>query len=329
MSLMEFLWNMHLLLSRPRAQDLRVEELFDAYSEMFSHECPIASWLVVDPASGGVQGALRRIAHIVELYQPARSGPWFMRAANPPDMQFSQLRDVDDAYKIRLQQIAAGQIPLEDLADSSGISGMLFGMDKVSACVNILHGLIRILTEKTRNSTVGMDLFVLEAEFQELFKVPLDVYHLLSERSLLQFLVKFRGLFNLYNDGVGWKILLAEGWDIASTNMENLARTTILVQPKARRVVRLSGLIQPPVAVTEDAAAPEAASADSSIAALVNMLQGFQKPAPAATEPATVTAQIQQLLQKKKEQTQQPAAAASGTALNELMAALQAAKSNK
>lgn len=332
MSLMEFLWNLHQLLSRPRAQDLRVEELFDSYSEMFGHECPIASWLVVDPASGGVPGALKRIPHIVELYQPSRSGPWYMRAANAPDMHFSQLREVDDAYKIRLQQIAAGQIPLEDLADSSGITGMLFGMDKVSACVNILHGIIRILTEKTRNSTVGMDLFVLEAEFQELFKVPLDVYHFLNERSLLQFLVKFRGLFNLYNDGVGWKILLAEGWDIASTNMENLTRTTILVQPKARRVVRLSGLIQPPSAAPaeEESEAPQPATTDSSIAALVTMLQGFQKPTPAPTEPTTVTAQIQQLLQKKKEQTQQPAtAAASGTALNELMAALQAAKSNK
>jgi hypothetical protein len=56
------------------------------------------------------------------------------------------------------------------------------------------------------------------------------------------------------------------------------------------------------------------------------MLQGFQKPAqPPAPEAASgVSAHIQHLIQKKKEQ--QPAAVASGTALNELMAALQAAK---
>lgn len=334
MSLMEFLWNLHQLLSRPRAQDLRVDDLFDSYLEMFNHDCPIASWLVVDPGSGGVQGALKRIPHVVEMYQQTSSSPWFMRATSPPDATFVQLREVDDAYKIRLQQIAAGQIPLEDLADSSGITGMLFGLDKVTACNNLLQGILRILVDKTRNSTVGMDLGALQIEFQELFKVPLDAYHLLSERSLLQFLVKFRGLFSLYNDGVGWKILLADGWDIASSNMENLVRVTILVQPKQRRVVRLSGMIPLPVAAADhhEVYAPEpealkqAETTDSSIAALVSMLQGFQKPTqPAAPEPANgVSAQIQHLIQKKKEQ--QPAAVASGTALNELMAALQAAK---
>ncbi len=331
MSLLEFLWNLHSLLSRPRAQDLRVDELFDAYIEMFNNDCPIASWLVVDPAAGGIQAALKRISHIVELYKPAPSGPWLMRAANPPDITFSQLREIDDAYKIRLQQIAAGQIPLEDLADSSGITGMLFGLDKVTACVNIVQGIVRILLEKTRNSTVGMDLGTLQHEFQDLFKVPLDVNHFLSERSLLQFLVKFKSLFNLYNDGVGWKIMLAEGWDIASTNMENLVRVTILVQPRQRRVVRLSGMIPLPVAAQPEVEEPAIpittpASTDSSIAALVSMLQGFQKPQ-TETQPPSVTAQIQNLLQKKKPVEPQPApAAASGTALNELMAALQAAK---
>jgi hypothetical protein len=290
---------------------------------MFNHDFPISSWLVVDPASGGVLGALKRIPHVVDLYQQTPSGPWLMRSKNPPDFAFVQLREVDDAYKIRLQQIAAGQIPLEDLADSSGITGMLFGLDKVTACNNILQGILRILIEKTRNSTVGLDLGALQLEFQELFKVPLDVYHLLSERSLLQFLVKFRGLFNLYNDGVGWKILLADGWDIASSNMENLVRVTILVQPKQRRVVRLSGMIPAPLQtpemrLEEAAATTSTESTDASIAALVSMLQGFQKPreeAPAAPVAAPAV----------KKKTPEPAAA-SGTALNELMAALQAAK---
>jgi hypothetical protein len=332
--LIEFLCDLHTLLSRPRAQDLRVDDLFGAYLEMFNRDCPIASWLVVDPASGGVLGALKRIPHVVELYHTSQSSPWLMRATNPPDFTLAQLREVDDAYKIRLQQIAAGQIPLEDLADASGITSMLFGLDKVTACVNIVQGILRILIEKTRNSTVGMDLGTLQHEFQDLFKVPLDVYHFLNERSLLQFLVKFKVIFNLYNDGVGWKIMLAEGWDIASSNMENLVRVTILVQPKQRRVVRLSGMIPLPVAprYEEEAdavAAPAQAATDSSIAALVSMLQGFQKPAVQPQEPSAVTAQIQQLIQKKKA-TEQPAPSAaaptSGTALNELMAALQAAK---
>ena len=264
-----------------------------------------------------------------------------MRPANPPDLQFSQLREVDDAYKIRLQQIAAGQIPIEDLADSSGITGMLFGLDRVSACANILQGVVKVVSEKARNNTnIGIDLFTLETEFQELFKIPLDVYHLLSEKSLLSFLLKFKPLFNLYNDGMSWKILLAEGWD--QVDMDQLVRTTILVQPKQRRVVRLAGLIPLPVTELDDKdgevdVKPAATGGADSIAALVSMLQGFQKPpapatmlaggSPAETSASTVTAQIQQLLQKKKQQTEAaPAAPASGTALNELMAALQAAK---
>ena len=310
---------------------------------MFGQECPIQSWLVVDPSSGGVHAALGRIPHIVELYQPGPGAPWLMRPANPPDLQFSQLREVDDAYKIRLQQIAAGQIPIEDLADSSGITGMLFGLDRVSACANILQGVVKVVSEKARNNTnIGIDLFTLEAEFQELFKIPLDVYHLLSEKSLLSFLLKFKPLFNLYNDGMSWKILLAEGWD--QVDMDQLVRTTILVQPKQRRVVRLAGLIPLPVTELDDKdgevdVKPAATGGADSIAALVSMLQGFQKPpaapatmlaaggSPAEASASTVTAQIQQLLQKKKQQTETaPAAPASGTALNELMAALQAAK---
>ena len=334
MSLIEFLWNLHILLSRPRAQDLTVDELYESYFEMFNQECPLASWLVVDPGSGGVYAALRRIPHVVEQYQTKTSGPWFIRASNPPNFSFSQLREVDDAYKIRLQQIAAGQIPIEDLADSSGITGMLFGLDRVTACVNVLQAIVKILLEKSKGIT-GLDLGALELEFHELFKVPLDVFHLLSQRSLLQFLAKFRPLFNLYNDGISWKILLQEGWDMAVSNMENLVRTTILVQPKERRVVRLSGLILPPVK-SQHVEHPQSSSESSSkpegdsVAALVSLLQGFQKPAaaPAAEPTNTVTAQIQQLLQKKKQQAEQPitASAASGNALNELMAALQAAK---
>jgi hypothetical protein len=339
MSLIEFLWNLHILLSRPRAQDLTVDELYDAYFEMFTQECPLASWLVVDPASGGIYAALRRIPHVVEQYKSnstTSNTTWFIRAANPPSFTFAQLREVDDAYKIRLQQIAAGQIPIEDLADSSGITGMLFGLDRVTACVNVLQAIIKILLEKSKGVT-GMDLGALELEFQELFKIPLDVFHLLSQRSLLQFLAKFRPLYNLYNDGISWKILLQEGWDMAVTNMENLVRTTILVQPKQRRVVRLSGLILPPVkSAPADESKPseetktEGQQSDS-VAALVSLLQGFQKPVapPTPAEPNnSVSAQIQQLLQKKKQQNEPPSgsAPASGNALNELMAALQAAK---
>ena len=337
MSLIEFLWNLHILLSRPRAQDLTIDELFDSYTEMFNQECPIASWLVVDPSSGGVHAALRRIPHVVEQYQAnPPSGTWFVRAANPPNFSFAQLREVDDAYKIRLQQIAAGQIPIEDLADSSGITGMLFGLDRVTACVNVLQAIVKILMEKSKGMT-GLDLGALEHEFQELYKIPLNVFHLLSQRSLLQFLAKFRPLFNLYNDGISWKILLQEGWDMAVTNMENLVRTTILVQPKQRRVVRLSGLILPPMKTppvqSVNAEETKTEGQADSVAALVSLLQGFQKPAApcAQTEQAanTVSAQIQQLLQKKKQQAEPAAAppAASGNALNELMAALQAAKS--
>lgn len=284
MSLIEFLWNLHLLLSRPRPTDLRVDELHDAYFDMFGHDCPLSSWLVVDPGPGGVQSALSRIPHVVELYQ---SGPsWSMRPANPPDTHFAQLREADDAYKIRLQQIAAGHIPIEDLGDAKTITGMLFGLDRVSACTNILQAVVKVVSEKNRNSNVGLDMHVLQAEFHELYKVPLDVYHLINEKSLVSFLAKFKPLLNVYNDGMGWKVILTENW--IEIDVESLVKTTILVQPRPRRVVRLCNLIPLPVAAaaepdyTDEAQegayeAPHLATGSSdSVSALMSLLQGFQ-----------------------------------------------------
>jgi len=165
----------------------------------------------------------------------------------------------------------------------------------------------------------------------------LDVYHLINEKSLVSFLAKFKPLLNVNNDGMGWKVILTETW--AEIDVENLVKATILVQPRPRRVVSLCNLIPLPVAAaaepeyTDEAQegeyeAPLLAAGTDSVSALMSLLQGFQKPAP-ASEASTVTAQIQQLLQKKKQQEQsqpQQQPAASGTALNELMAALQAAK---
>jgi len=347
MSLMEFLWSLHTLLSRPRATDLRVDELYQAYHEQFGHECPIAGWLVVESSSGGLMGAVRRIPHVVDLYQVSPDSPWFMRATNPPDLQFTQLREVDDSYKIRLQQIAAGKIPIEDLADSSGVTGMLFGLDRVAACMNIIMGIIKLLSEKS-SVTNPMDLGTLGREFYDLYKIELDVFSLINEKSLLQLLLKFRIFFNVFNDGISWKVILCDE-EIDFSQVENIVKSVILVQPSNRRVVRLSPLIPLPSAaqaytedneeggedLNEDFA--QEASAPDSVAALVSILQGFQKqPAPAAatsapaSEVSSVTAQIQQLIQKKKESsTPTTTTGASGTALNELMAALQAAKQNK
>lgn len=319
-TLMEFLWNIHLLLSRPRPQDLKVPELYDAYSQQFGHECPLASWLVVDPQAGGVKAALSRIPHIVELYQSPPS-VWLMRAANPPTLNYTQLREVDDSYKMRLQQIAAGRIPLEDLTDVAGVvTGMLFGVDRVNACVNIIQGVIKILTDKK-----SMTFPSLKSEFLELYKVSLDVFSLIQERSLLCFLLKFKPvLFNVFNDGTGWKISLTPPVeDAPPLDVETVVKSIILVQPSQRRVVRLAACIPAGPLVIPDEPVKE--DPKDSIAALVSILQGF-KAAPEPPQPpaSSVTAQINQLLQRKKQQTAEPVA--SGNALNELMAALQAAK---
>ena len=316
-SLMEFLWNLHLLLSRPRPQDLQVFELFDAYSAQFSgHDCPLSSWLVVE--SGDVRGALSRIPHIVDLY--THNSIWYMRAANGPDLNYSQLRDIDDAYKMRLQQIAAGRIPLEDLS-SGVVTGMLFGLDRVNACTNIIEGILKILFEKK-----SMDFPALQAEFFELYKVPLNVFELIHERSLLSFLLRFKAysLFHISNDGTGWKIALDD--NSAQDNIDSVVKTVVLVQPTARRTVRVAHIIPPPaITLDEEPATTAATDEKDSIAALVSILQGFKQPAPTPT--SSVTEQIQQLLHKKKQQTDTTTAQpASGTALNELMAALQAAK---
>jgi hypothetical protein len=326
-SVMEFIWNIYLLLSRPRPVDLKADDLFREYFDLFGHVCPIGSWLVIDPSSGGLVGALKRIPHVVELYQPRPDAPWSMRSANPPGLSFSQLRDVDDAYRIRLQQIAAGRIPLEDLANSGGISGMLFGADRVQACINILMAIMKLLSEKS-SSTNPMDVGTLKSEFGELYRIKLDVFDLLNEKSLLFFLTKFKMIFNVFHDGISWKITVSQNFDV--NDIENVVKSVILVQPIPRKIVKLVQYIQLPNKETEyqPLAAP---TGTDSVAALVNLLQGLKKPTqqPVAPVPkeSSVTAQIQQLLQKKKQEAPKPVAgAASGTALNELMAALQAAK---
>ena len=329
---MEMLWNLHILVSRPRATDLRVDEVLPAYFEHFGHECPLSSWLVVDASSGGLQGALSRIPHIVELYQTSQGvGPWFVRGSNPPEFNFTQLREVDDAYKIRLQQIAAGMIPIEDLADSSGITGMLFGLDRVSACANILIGIIKLLKEKS-SATNPMDLNTLKSEFYDLYKIELDVFSLISERSLLQFMLKFRHFFNTFNDGISWKVILTDGYEMDETQLENLVKSVILVQPSNRRVIRLSPLIPLPIAhlgpvseteeeqeeVEDGAAAQEESSKTDTLSQLMSVI--------AAAKAATATAPSASHPVKKDVQPQESSSkpSTSGTALDELMAALKA-----
>ena len=216
---------------------------------------------------------------------------------------------------------------------------MLFGLDRVSACVNIVMGVIKLLAEKSSPSN-PMDLTTLQTEFLDLYKVDLDINYLLNEKSLLFFLLKFKIFFNIFNDGLSWKTLLNDNIDL--NDVEPMVKSIMLVQPSLRKVVRLASLIPLPVANIEGQEQEEEKAEESpsgpvsgtdSIAALVSMLQGFQKPAaqPAPAQPVSppaggesVSAQIHHLLQKKKQET--PAPAASGTALNELMAALQAAK---
>lgn len=333
MSLMEMLWNLHILVSRPRATDLRVDELYQAYYEYFGQECPLSSWLVVDPSSGGLHGALSRIPHIIELYQTTQGhGPWFVRAANSPEFNFTQIREVDDAYKIRLQQIAAGMIPIEDLADSSGITGMLFGLDRVSACANILIGIIKLLKEKS-SPTNPMDLNTLKAEFYDLYKIELDVFSLISERSLLQFMLKFRHFFNTFNDGISWKVVLTDEYEMEESQLENIVKSVILVQPSNRRVVRLSPLIPLPVAHTAEVSEAEeeadegveGSAAEVSAENTLSQLMSVIAAAKAATTsaPPTEVAAPQQKKEQPKQEPQQKTGT-SNAALEELMATLKA-----
>ena len=330
---MEMLWNLHILVSRPRATDLRVDELYQAYFEYFGHECPLTSWLVVDPSSGGLHGALSRIPHVVELYQTSHGhGPWFVRAANSPEFNFTQLREVDDAYKIRLQQIAAGMIPIEDLADSSGITGMLFGLDRVSACANILIGIIKLLKEKS-SPTNPMDLNTLKAEFYDLYKIELDVFSLISERSLLQFMLKFRHFFNTFNDGISWKVVLTDEYEMEESALENIVKSVILVQPSNRRVVRLSPLIPLPVAHTAEVSEAEEeteenvegtvpeSSPDTTFSQLMSVIAA----AKAASIPTPAT-EVAPAPSKKDVPKSEPATktGTSNAALEELMATLKA-----
>ena len=102
-SLVDFLWNVHVLLEA-QTEPLPIEELKDAYSKHLGHKFPIERFLVID--KGGLQATLKRIPHIVKIYTEMEGGPLLVKASQPAGTTKETLIEVDHDY--RKQVVASG-----------------------------------------------------------------------------------------------------------------------------------------------------------------------------------------------------------------------------
>lgn len=306
-----------------------MDDLFSAYKENYGHDCPLNRWLVVD--DNGVIGSLSRIPHVVDFYRPIGEddGPLYLRASNSPEITFVAFRELDDAYKSKLQELSRPA--------SAPIQGQ---EEKHANLVTVVQAIQKLLVERAGVLGGSIAIDTLPTEFSELYKSPLDVNDLFHEPSLLKFLQKFPSLFQVFYDGNSWRVLVSSD----SGDVDRAVHQMLLQSRASRTIVRIAHLIPHP----SKGGHGSAAAGTEQISSLVQILQSLQKqPAPAASSTSnpltkhvphkeipivldhprsvasgsTVTSQIQALLKKKKEgeASQQPS---SSNALSGLLATL-------
>lgn len=105
----DFLWSLHTVLVTVPGP-LVLDQLKEAYAKQLGHKCAIERWLVV--GDGGLAATLRRIPHIVTLFQA--SGTTCVRSALAQNSTKEQLIEKDKQYRadIKRKQLAkAGGAP--------------------------------------------------------------------------------------------------------------------------------------------------------------------------------------------------------------------------
>ena len=101
----DFLWNVHSVLVREATSGtpLPLDQLKESYSKHLGHKCVIERFLVV--GDGGLAATLKRIPHIVTIYQD--NGATCVRAAQPADTTKQQLIEADQNYRRELLKKSA------------------------------------------------------------------------------------------------------------------------------------------------------------------------------------------------------------------------------
>eukprot|EP00928_Gymnodinium_smaydae_P007426 TRINITY_DN12669_c0_g1_i2.p1 TRINITY_DN12669_c0_g1~~TRINITY_DN12669_c0_g1_i2.p1 ORF type:complete len:652 (-),score=190.53 TRINITY_DN12669_c0_g1_i2:132-1991(-) len=96
-SIEEFLWQLHSVLVAA-AQPLRIDQLKETYSKQAGHKFAIERFLVV--GDGGLPATLKRIPHIVTVYQSG--GANCVKATQPADSTKQDLVAADQEYRREL-----------------------------------------------------------------------------------------------------------------------------------------------------------------------------------------------------------------------------------
>lgn len=96
----EFLWNIHSVIEAHEGP-LPLDSIKDAYSQHLGHKCSIERFLVV--GEGGLAATLRRIPHVVTLYNDAAGVP-HLKCTQPAGISREDLIAADQEYRRQLQQ---------------------------------------------------------------------------------------------------------------------------------------------------------------------------------------------------------------------------------
>lgn len=93
----DLLWNLHTVLASATGP-LPVDQLKDTYTKKLGHKCAIERFLVI--GEGGLAATLRRIPHIVTLFQTGSTT--CAKATLPLDIDKQQLLEADQQYRREL-----------------------------------------------------------------------------------------------------------------------------------------------------------------------------------------------------------------------------------
>jgi hypothetical protein len=346
----EAVWFLHQLLIVPRPFDLEVGEIFHAYKEHYGYECPLDKWLGVNlgdtaavagaphllpvNAALALQRALEKLPHVVDLYHQGEENPWRVRGTNAPDIMFATFRELDEVYRMKIAELA-----------SKGEN------EKIKTYTAVLQAIYRLLLERCVDMNGSLSLDDLVGEYHQIYRQDLDVYEAFQEPALLKFIQRFPSLFSVFYDGQHWRAAPVLAASAAVDSTVERAVHQFLVMPRKPRIhVRLASIVPLPPKLGGPASANSAGHApasavnggggSSAVSNLVALLQSARAAPPATggftvvgmpkSQPAeattvapaagpSVTAQIQELLKKKKEQS---AAASMGGPLDGLLNAL-------
>merc|ERR1719326_1193563 len=90
----DFLWNIHSTLVGAEGV-VQLDNLKAEYLKQLGHKCSIERFLVV--GEGGLGATLKRIPHVVTLYQ--ENGATYVKSTQPAGIDKAQLIEADLAYR--------------------------------------------------------------------------------------------------------------------------------------------------------------------------------------------------------------------------------------